>query len=143
MSCLFNSLGQLLGYSGNQIRSTLVDYMQSNLNKMYQGMSIRDWIKWQEGGPENASVEDYLNSMRHASTWGGAMELAMAAQCYRLDIVVVRPTSYVNLNRSNGDVVAEFLWRDATTARRRLILEWTGNHYEPLRSLDLLHFSAK
>lgn len=126
MSCLFNSLGRLLGQPGPAVRASLVAFMATHLDTVHQGMTFRDWIGWQH---EGASVGAYLQAMRHASTWGGAMELAAATQCYHTDIMVVD---------GRGTKVAEFLWRDACTARRRLVLEWTGVHYEPVRAVDLM-----
>lgn len=130
MSCLFNSLGRLLGQSGATVRAALVHYTATHLDATHQGMPVRDWIRWQdEGGHGRDSVVRYLQTMRHASTWGGAMELAMATQCYGVDILVVD---------ASRKVVAEFLWREGCTARVRLVLEWTGVHYEPVRRVDLV-----
>lgn len=128
MSCLFNSLGHLLGESGAIVRSSLVDYMSSHLDDLHQGMRIRDWIRWQHEGHGNINVQQYLQSMKHAHTWGGAMELAIATQCYHVDILVVNTQRHI---------VAEFLWREGCTARYRIVLEWTGIHYEPLRMINL------
>ena len=125
MSCLFNSLGRLLGQSGATVRAALVDYTATHLDATHQGMTVRDWIRWQdEGGHGRDSVARYLQTMRHASTWGGAMELAMATRCYGVDILVVD---------ASRKVVAEFLWREACTARVRMRCR-TGCAPPPSRS---------
>lgn len=95
--------------------------MAQNLQHTHQGMTLQDWIKWQEGSPE---PRVYIQNMRNRTTWGGAMELAVATQVYGVDIVVVNGW---------GKTVAEFKWREDCTARHTLYLQWTGAHYEPLR----------
>jgi hypothetical protein len=135
MSCLFNSLGHLLGQSGTTVRKRLVDYTSTHLDDQHQGMTIREWIAWQgNGNNEHDNISRYLQTMRSSSTWGGAMELAMATRCYCVDILVVN---------ERRKVVAEFLWREQCTARVRLILEWTGVHYEPLRRIDLVEVNKR
>mgnify|MGYP004326553715 CR=1 FL=1 len=50
MSCLFNSLGRLLGQSGATVRAALVHYTATHLDATHQGMPVRDWIRWQDEG---------------------------------------------------------------------------------------------
>ena len=121
MSCLFISLGKLLQQPHTTVRNTLCNYMQHHLDQPFQGMPIREWIRWQQQAP---SPEAYIRAMRSTSEWGGAMELSMATQCYATDIRVVD---------TRGRTVAEFVWREHCTARRKMVLWWTGNHYEPVR----------
>ncbi len=121
MSCLFISLGKLLGQPHTTVRNTICNYMHHNLDQPFQDMPIRDWIKWQQQAP---SPEAYIQSMRSTSEWGGAMELTMATQCFVTDIRVVD---------GRGRTVAEFVWREHCTARRKMVLWWTGTHYEPVR----------
>lgn len=121
MSCLFISLGRLLAQPHKTVRQTLCDHMERHLDTPFQGMAMRDWIRWQLDAP---SPEAYIRTMRSTSVWGGAMELMVATQVYVTDILVV--------DRA-GERVAEFVWRDGFTARRKMVLMWTGNHYEPVR----------
>ncbi len=125
MSCLFISLGKLLHQPHTTVRHTICNYMAANLDHTHQGMTLRDWIRWQQQAPSPAA---YIRAMRSTAEWGGAMELAVATQCYRVDIDVVN---------GSGKRVADFVWRDACTARNKLVLQWTGNHYEPVRRLLL------
>lgn len=125
MSCLFISLGKLLDQPHTAVRHTICNYMHNNLDRAHQGMTLRDWIRWQRQAPSPAA---YIRAMRSTAEWGGAMELAVATQCYHVDIDVVD---------GRGKRVADFVWRDACTARNKLVLQWTGNHYEPVRRLLL------
>ena len=119
---MFIAIGRLLHLPHPVVRSTICDYMRTHLDTEHQGASFRDWIRWQTSPPQTPHV--YIERMRQPTSWGGAMELAAATKCYHCDIVVV------DGGRSRA-VVAEFVWREECTARRRLVLQWTGAHYEP------------
>ena len=86
MSCLFISLGKLLDQPHTAVRHTICNYMHNNLDRTHQGMTLRDWIRWQRQAPSPAA---YIRAMRSTAEWGGAMELAVATQCYHVDIDVV------------------------------------------------------
>jgi hypothetical protein len=120
MSCLFIALGKLTNHPHQFVRHHICNYMQNNLNDLHEGMTIRDWIKWHE----NTTSEAYIQTMRNTSTWGGAMEIAIATKLYRCDIVVTSPS---------GKQLAEFIWNENKSARNRLFIYWTGNHYEPCK----------
>ena len=122
---MFISIGKLVGRSSHTVRNDICDYMASHLDTVHQSLTIADWIKWQEHTPEPSL---YIQRMRQSSTWGGAMELAVATKTYGTDIIVVN---------GMGKRVAEFKWRDECTARVTLVLQWTGAHYEPVRILRL------
>lgn len=118
MSCLFQSIGTLIHKAHHDTRKEICDYMQSHLEHEHQGMRLKDWIHWQLHSP---NPHQYIRKMRQPSEWGGAMELAIATKVYKADIRVID---------GYGIPVAEFWFKDQSTARRRLILRWTGNHYE-------------
>jgi len=126
MSCLFISVGRLVGKPHASVREDICNHMVRNLGTTHQAMTLEQWIRWQDGSPEPSA---YIQRMRHPSTWGGAMELAVATKVYGTDIVVVN-----SVNKR----VAEFKWREECTARCVLVLQWTGVHYEPVR-VDHLH----
>ena len=118
---MFISIGQLIHRPHQTVRADICSYMTQHLHHTHQGVALQDWIKWQEGSPD---PHTYIRNMRHSSTWGGAMELAVATQVYNADILVTNHW---------GKTVAEFKWKEDCTARRTLHLQWTGAHYEPLR----------
>ena len=125
MSCLFQSIGKLIGRRHLNVRNDICDYMQHHLNSMHQEMTLRQWIQWQQQSP---NAEHYIRNMRNTSVWGGAMELAIATKVYGVDIHVVD---------AYNKKVAEFLWRDTFTARKRLVVQWTGVHYEPVHVVHM------
>ena len=122
MSCLFIGIAKFVGGSAEDVRRAVCDFMDDNLHTEHQGIPIHKWIEWQaEAG--SGGVQAYIERMRCASTWGGAMELAIATKIYQVDITVVN---------GSGSVVAEFKWKEHCSARRRILLVWTGAHFEPL-----------
>ena len=123
MSCLFQSIGKLIQKPHIHVRNEICNYMQQHLDDVHQGMTMRQWIQWQLQSP---NAERYVQNMRNPSVWGGAMELTIATKVYGVDIVVVD---------GHRKQVTEFLWRDACTARKRLLVQWTGVHYDPIRVL--------
>lgn len=125
MSCLFQSIGELIGKTHQNTRKEICDYMQSHLEHEHQGMRLKDWIRWQL---HSTNPHQYIQQMRQPSVWGGAMELAIATKVYQSDIIVIN---------GYGKQVAEFLWKEQHTARTRLILQWTGVHYEGLQVVVL------
>jgi hypothetical protein len=121
MSCLFRSIGNLIGEPHPAVRKAICDYMHANIDTDYDGMPLGEWIQWQR---QSSTPAEYIRAMRKPSEWGGATELAMAAKLYGVDIRV----------RDGGTnrQLAEFLWREQCSARVALILQWTGVHYEPV-----------
>lgn len=122
---MFISIGKLVGQPHPTVRRNICNHMARNLNSTHQSMTLADWIRWQENTPDPST---YIQHMRQPSTWGGAMELAIATKVYGADIVVVNGW---------GKRVAEFKWRDECTARITMVLQWTGAHYEPVRAQRL------
>ena len=125
MSCLFQSIGKLIHKSHQTVRKEICDYMQSHLEDEHQGMRLRDWIHWQLHSP---NPHQYIQKMRKTTEWGGAMELAIATKLYKADIIVID---------GMGKQVAEFLLKEQCTARTRYIVQWTGVHYEGVRTIIL------
>lgn len=125
MSCLFQSIGSLMHRTHQRTRREICDYMNHHLEEEYQGLRLKDWIHWQL---HYSDPLKYIQNMRNESEWGGAMELMVATKMYKVDILVVD---------QKGHTVAEFLWNDQCTARIRLVLQWTGVHYEGLKKIIL------
>jgi len=121
MSCLFISIGKLLDIPADEVRASVCDFMESNLDTSYQDMAIEEWIKWQL----DSNPSEYIRTMRGASTWGGAMEISMCTLLYTCDIRV-----YDVFNPDK--IVAEFVRSDFHSAPRQLRISWSGSHYEPI-----------
>lgn len=122
MSCLFNSIAPFVGEKSSDVRNRICDYMQANMNTDHQCVSIGQWIEWQDG-VGTGNVPQYVDKMRSAATWGGAMELAIATKVYEADITVFDV---------QGSVVAEFKCNEKSVARQQVRVQWTGSHYTPL-----------
>ena len=125
MSCLFISIGKLIGQPHTIVRKNICDYMVSHLDMHHQGMRLKEWIQWQT---PNGNVLEYIQNMRAHHVWGGAMEIAVATQLYQCDIIVFN---------SRKQPLAEFLWKDRCMCRTRLYIEWNGSHYEPISKHNL------
>ena len=125
MSCLFNSIGYHVNASGDTVRATICDYMEQHKDEMHKDMALSHWIGHQqqmEG--EEVDAQAYIKRMRQRHIWGGAMELAVATKVYRSDIDVVNGT---------GKTIASFKWVDNGTSTSKMVVQWTGAHYEPVR----------
>jgi len=122
MSCLFDSVGVLVGAEGKALRRRTCDYLARNADAAHNGATFRKWVEWQEGAPTFAG---YVASMRRNGTWGGAMEVAVLCRILQSDIVVH--------GRPSSRVVAESVWDSSSSARFRIHLTWDGGHYEPSR----------
>jgi hypothetical protein len=125
MSCLFRSIGALIGSSEAAVRADIVAFLSANLDSLYLGVPWRRWIQWQ-GTDLDTLPEAYLQQMQLPRTWGGAMEITAASQCFGIDVVVVN---------CSGKKVADFCQSEGRKAPRRLLLQWSGCHYVPLRLL--------
>lgn len=124
MSCLFNSMSHFikdeLGSTG--IRQRICDYLEQNL-PILEGMETREILQL-----EAPTSENYIAKMRHASTWGGAIEIQCACNIWNAHIIVHDIRScrsdnnkieFLPVNYSNSSPSIEFH------------LEWSGGHYEP------------
>ena len=146
MSCLFVSIGTLVGRSHARVRADVCDYMQQHMTTDHMGLPFGAWMGWQQeqeqeqeqdnatavGEGESNSVpwnveraEAYVAHMRGSNTWGGAMEIAAATRIYACDIIVVS-----EVGGGGRRVVAEFLAPPSLSSRPRLTISWNGSHYQ-------------
>lgn len=116
MSCLFNSLSFFLNEDGYIIRQKICDYLLNN-GKIIDGLDTSFIL--------NLESNNYIQNMRNANTWGGAIEIQSACNLYNVNITIR------NYRDNNGQNI-EFI--PVTNQATRIIeLEWTGGHYEPVR----------
>jgi hypothetical protein len=115
MSCLFNSIGKLLGQNSQVLRNEICDYLEAN-NKLIDGLDTKDILKL-EG-------RNYVRNMRRTSTWGGAIEIQCACNIWNCRINVV------NI-REQPQRTIEFV-PITGTIEKTLSISWTGGHYEPV-----------
>ena len=113
MSCLFNSIGGLLGIHGSEVRNSICDYLESG-KPLITGVKTEDILRL------DTDIPNYVKTMRSSSTWGGAIEIRAACNLYQMRVV---------LKTGSGQNI-EFLPTHGSTINRTLFLNWNGNHYE-------------
>ena len=120
MSCLYRALSYFHpDYSTDQMRATLCQYLGSNPDL---SMGKADQVvPWETG----MSLPQYIQRMRHPSSWGGAIEIKAYADLFRRNIKV-----YSLPNRRS----IEFLTASNSDQVNWIGIYWTGGHYEPIRS---------
>ena len=123
MSCLFNSMSRLFPNNQNpqEIRNKICDYLAAN-PQTSMGLSVSEIVKLESG----QELDSYIQRMRSTCTWGGAIEIAAAAELWNCSI-------YVKVERTGKWI--EFLKEGSET---KYGLSWSGGHYEPIIQLDLL-----
>ena len=126
MSCLFNSMSHFINeeWGPSGIRQRICDYLEQNL-PILEGMETRDVLQL-----ESPSSENYIAKMRHASTWGGAIEIQCACNIWNARIIVHDIRSH---HRHENNNKIEFLPLNSSTNPPSIEfhLEWSGGHYEP------------
>lgn len=116
MSCLFNSLSYFINEDSFSIRQKICDYLESN-QPIIDGLETNFILSL-----ENVN---YIQSMRHTFTWGGAIEIQAACNLWNLQINVR------NYRDRKGEIIEFIPVRGS--AFKTVELEWTGGHYEPVR----------
>mmetsp|Transcript_143254 Transcript_143254/g.445282 ORF Transcript_143254/g.445282 Transcript_143254/m.445282 type:complete len:371 (-) Transcript_143254:287-1399(-) len=85
-SCLFHSIAFGLGdrTSGSMLRKQIVAFIVAHPSLKIANTTIREWIRMTSG----KSPEAYTKEMTYRGTWGGALELAVAARIKGVNIDV-------------------------------------------------------
>ena len=78
-------------------------------------------VPWETG----RSLQQYVQRMQHASSWGGAIEIKAYCDLFGMNVKV-----YSMPNRNS----IEFLTNKNTNDAGWIAIYWTGGHYEPIRS---------
>lgn len=118
MSCLFISLGRLVGHDPTALREMICEFMQQNPS-ILAGETVETVVGWTYGVP----VNEYIREMRSTSTWGSALEIKSFCEIFGARVIVH--------NIADNNKIIEFLpttWRGAT-----MYISWNGTHYEPIR----------
>ena len=115
MSCLFNSLSYFIKLDSYTIRQMICDYLQQN-KPIIDGLETSEILKYENN--------NYIESMRQSSTWGGAIEIQCACNIWNSRIIV-------NNHRDRGNTSIEFIPLTGTY-NHTMTIYWTGGHYEPV-----------
>lgn len=116
MSCLFQSLGKLVGQDPRKLRLAICDYIQQNAELM-EGVEAAKIIEWES----QQNLNEYVRRMRSTSTWGGATEIAAFVNLYSVSVEVIDLQTQKRI---------QFVPR-RRTRKKALCITWNGSHYEP------------
>lgn len=124
MSCLFHSLGSLIGRNADEVRQDIVSFIETNPDLMGDGVDAAKVVEWESG----QDLRTYVRSMRQRFTWGGALEITAFVHMTGWAVVV-------HDIRRRPPRTIDFVSSSSPPSRRRLRLHisWNGGHYEPLR----------
>lgn len=113
MSCLFDTLGFLLGLPSNHVRQTICDYLEHN-KPVIDGISTVDILKMER--------PNYIETMRKQYTWGGGVELSAACSIWSLciNVEISSENRYIQFVPLSGGY------------NKTCQIRWTGNHFSPL-----------
>jgi hypothetical protein len=132
MSCLFNSLGRIVGVDPTQVRHDICEYMSTNPSFYDDGTRAETVVEWTTGG----TIDTYVRDMRKASTWGSALEIRSFCDMTGIPVYVYdmrssppQRISFVPVHGHNHDHD-----QASTTAPEPIHLWYNGFHYEPLTS---------
>ena len=114
MSCLFNSLSYHIKLDSQQIRQLICDYLRHN-KPIIDGMETQAVL--------DLEAQDYVQKMRSASTWGGAIEIQCACNIWHTKI---------NVFNQRDNTTIEFLPLDGNFLSV-ISLSWNGSHFEPIK----------
>jgi hypothetical protein len=120
MSCLFNSLGALVGENPQAIRGRICDWLTGDPALM-EDLSASIVVSVESG----KILESYVERMRSPATWGGAIEIRSFVQLWRRPVRVwaIRSRRWIEFPLAVG----------VEAAGSECCLSWTGWHYEPMR----------
>ena len=130
MSCLFNSITDLLQHELNAVkinnlREFICTYMENNLENILSNDKLKDWLESISLDKYNVvDISRYIRDMKYNNTWGGAPEIALVSKIFKVIIYVVD-----NTNNSN---IIEFNNSD-DKVYKKIYLRWTGGHYDPIK----------
>lgn len=126
-SCLFHSLShglRAVGYreSGHDVRLRIARFiLDHGAQCEISGTPLSSWVEWES----RSSVSDYVARLSNEGLWGGAIEMAAAAQIYSVDVAVYEEDRIAGaLTR-----ISDFLSRE--TPRAAVFVLYTGrSHYD-------------
>jgi hypothetical protein len=121
MSCLFNSLGALIGENPQAIRGRICDWLATD-PAIIEDLSASIVIAIES----RQMLAHYVSRMRSPATWGGAIEIRSFVRLWQRPVRVwaIRARRWIEFPLDAG----------VTATGPECRLSWTGGHYEPIRS---------
>lgn len=133
MSCLFDSMYSLLTQHGiyfessHALRTKITDFMHENPKYSLESGTVEEWIKL-AAEDMNTNSTSYIRDMTRASTWGGAMEMAVMSKIFNIQIDVIgrgAEKPLAQFNCTGGGAEAKFT------------IHWSGSHYTQVSKVDM------
>lgn len=130
MSCLFDSIASYTrNCTSRALRQMVADYLSEN--PLFWGdMRFNEVFALFEPYDVHfcGSVEDYIERMRHESTWGGALEIQCICNMFQIGVRVHTglPLPIEFFPASSGRTPA----RDTDQVLHVLDISWNGCHFE-------------
>lgn len=121
MSCLFDSLGEALNLPGNIIRNDICNYLETN-PYLIKDVPFQNIVGWMNDNEDGMSMNEYIERMRQASTWGGGTEIKSFVNMTGLNVIVISTR-----HEDRGKYML-FSSEDSTD-KRVIVLHWNGSHY--------------
>lgn len=110
MSCLFQSLGKLLGVPHTVLRKKVCDHLQTCTTVA--------------GIPTDVAITErkkYVQNMRNLTCWGGAIEISVVCHLFNTSIKVKSLRS----QDKNTSIVFD------NQRPTQICVSWNGSHFEP------------
>lgn len=102
------------------IRDLVVGYMREHLNDKFCGEQLKDWLNMVASDRRiNQTYETYLKEMDRDSTWGGAPEISIFSEMFRI---------IVKVHGRGKEVVFNTVKPDKTPVAI-IEIHWSGSHY--------------
>jgi hypothetical protein len=133
MSCLFDSMYSLLSQHGiyfvssHVLRTKITDFMRDNPRYSLESGTVAEWVKL-TAEDMNTDSTSYISGMACASTWGGAMEMAVMSKIFNIQIDVI--------GRGGVKPLAQFNCTGGR-AESKFTIHWSGSHYTPVSKVDM------
>lgn len=120
MSCLFRSLSAFLNQVGeDELRQIICNYLDRN-PKLLDELSLKDILH-----VDGMEMAQYVQMMRHPSTWGSALEIKSFCNIFQVAVIV-------HIRQTGKDIVFQPSSMEHATCLKTVTIEWQGNHYEPV-----------
>ena len=103
MFCLFDSIAKFVHLTQKELRVLLRDERIRNKDRDYNGLPLRDWIRFETG----KTVEDYAQGV-HDSGWGGILDVTVLADALGCSIMVRGKGFSFNVGKGKTRVVLRY-----------------------------------
>ena len=127
MCCLFDSLASFIeNMDPLQLRLVLTNYLANDpifFHELQSGGRLSQLLRFENA--QTPSLQSYVQTMSHPSTWGGAIEIRAFCDVFNARVLVLVYETRKTI---------EFLPWQPNDATVTLMIGYTGNHFEPIHT---------